>query len=69
VEGKLLLYIVVRKGSAILKLLTSKNQMLLVVRDAFFIVDSGLHNVDHVRQCSQWRNAGISHQELSEVSA
>ena len=41
-EGRLLLNVVVRKGSAILKLLTSEDESLLVWGDALLILDLGL---------------------------
>ena len=49
-EGGFFLNIIVRKGAPILKLLTSENQMLLVRRDAFFVLDLGLHIFDCVRR-------------------
>ncbi|KAF7650041.1 hypothetical protein LDENG_00131340, partial [Lucifuga dentata] len=42
VEGRLLLDVVVREGAAIFKLLTSKDQTLLIRGDAFLILDFGL---------------------------
>ena len=50
VEGGLLLNIIIRKGAAVLKLLASENQTLLVGRDAFFVLDLRLHIVDRVRR-------------------
>ena len=49
-EGGFFLNIIIRKGAAVLKLLTSKNQMLLVRRDAFFVLDLGLRTLDRVRR-------------------
>ena len=48
-EGRLLLDIVVGQGTAILKLLASKDQALLVGRDALLVLDLRLHIVDGVR--------------------
>ena len=48
-EGRLLLNVVVRKGAAILKLLSGKDQALLVGRDALLVLDLRLHVVDGVR--------------------
>ena len=48
VEGGLLLDVVVGKGSPILKLLASEDEPLLVRRDAFLVLDFGLHVVDGV---------------------
>ena len=42
IEDRLLLNMVMRKGAAVLKLLTSKNQMPLVRRDGFFVLDLDL---------------------------
>ena len=47
-EGRLLLNVVVRKGSAILKLLTSEDESLLVWGDALLILDLGLDVLDGV---------------------
>ena len=41
-EGGLLLDVVVREGSAILELLSSENESLLIGRNAFLILDLGL---------------------------
>jgi hypothetical protein len=41
-EGRLLLDVVVRKGSAILKLLTGENESLLIWWDTFLILDLSL---------------------------
>jgi hypothetical protein len=50
VEGRLLLDVVVRKGSAVLELLTSKDESLLVRGDALLVLDLGLDVVDGVRR-------------------
>jgi len=44
-----LLNVVVRKGAAILQLLASEDQALLVRRDALLVLDLGLDIVDRVR--------------------
>jgi hypothetical protein len=49
VESRLLLDVVVGEGSAILKLLTSEDQSLLVRRDTLLILDLGLDVVDGIR--------------------
>ncbi|KAM0910371.1 hypothetical protein ACQ4PT_014204 [Festuca glaucescens] len=49
VKGRLLLDVVVRQGAAILKLLTSEDEALLVRRDALLILDLGLDIVNSVR--------------------
>ena len=48
VEGRLLLDVVVRKGAAILELLASKDESLLVRGDALLVLDLGLHILDSV---------------------
>jgi hypothetical protein len=50
VKGRLLLDVVVRKGAAVPKLLSSKNKSLLVRGNAFLILDLGLDVVDSVRR-------------------
>ena len=48
-QGRLLLDVVVRKGSTILELLAGEDQSLLVRRNAFLVLDLGLDVVDGVR--------------------
>ena len=48
VKSRFLLYVVIRKGTAILKLLSSKDQTLLVWRDPLLILDLILNIVDGV---------------------
>ena len=48
-EGRLLLNVVVRKGSAILELLTSEDESLLIRGDTLLILDLVLHVLDGVR--------------------
>ena len=47
-KGGLLLDVVVRKGAAVLKLLTSEDQALLVRRDTLLILNLGFHVIDGV---------------------
>ena len=47
-EGRLLLDVVVRKGSAVLELLTSEDESLLIWWDALLVLDLGLHVLDGV---------------------
>ena len=49
VKGGLLLDVVVRQGTTILKLLAGKDQPLLVWGDAFLVLDLALHVLDGVR--------------------
>merc|ERR1712020_583988 len=48
VERRLLLDVVVAKGAAVLKLLSSENEALLIGRDALLVLDLGLNVVDGV---------------------
>ena len=50
VEGRLLLDVVVRKGSAILELLAGEDESLLVWGDTLLVLDLGLDIVDGVRR-------------------
>ena len=47
-QGRLLLDVVVREGSAVFELLASEDQALLVRRNAFLVLDLGLDVVDGV---------------------
>jgi len=47
-EGRLLLDVVVGKGSSILKLLTSEDKSLLIWRDTFLVLNLGLDVLDGV---------------------
>jgi hypothetical protein len=49
VEGRLLLDVVIREGPAVLELLSSEDQSLLVWGDALLVLDLGLDIVDRVR--------------------
>jgi hypothetical protein len=49
VQGRLLLNVVVGEGAAILKLLPSKDQALLVWGDALLVLNLGLDTLDSVR--------------------
>ena len=48
-KGGLLLDVVVSKGSAVLKLLTSEDESLLVGGDTLLVLDLGLNVLDGVR--------------------
>jgi hypothetical protein len=50
VKGRLLLNVVVREGSAVFKLLTSKDQTLLVRGNALLVLDLRLNVVDSIRR-------------------
>jgi len=47
-ESRLFLDVVVRESPAILQLFTSKDQSLLVWRDALLVLDLGLHVLNRV---------------------
>ena len=65
VKGRLLLDIVVGKSSAILQLLSSEDQTLLVRGDSFLVLDLGLHVVDGVGRLNLKSN-GLAGQGLDE---
>ena len=48
-EGRLLLDVVVRKGSAVLELLSSEDQTLLIRGDSLLVLNLGLDVIDSVR--------------------
>merc|ERR1712038_1152380 len=64
-KGRLLLDVVVRKGTAILELLSSENETLLIRWDSFLILNLGLDIINGVR----WLNIksdGLSSESLDE---
>jgi len=65
VKGGLLLNVVIRKGSAVLKLLTSEDKSLLIWGDALLILDLGLHVLDGVR-CLNIKGDGLASKSLHE---
>ena len=65
VQGRFLLDVVVRQSAAILQLLSSEDQALLIWRDAFLVLDLGLDVVDGVRSLDFQRD-GLSSQSLDE---
>jgi len=50
VQGGLLLDVVIRQGAAILELLASKDQALLIRRDTFLVLNLLLYILDGVRR-------------------
>ncbi|KAI8960063.1 hypothetical protein F5Y11DRAFT_282747 [Daldinia sp. FL1419] len=66
VEGRLLLNVVVGEGSAILKLLTSEDQALLVGGDTLLVLDLGLDIVDGVGRL-HLKGDGLARQGLHEA--
>ena len=65
VQSRLLLDIVVGEGAAILELLASKDEALLVRRDALLVLDLGLDVVDGVAGLDLERD-GLARQSLDE---
>ena len=65
VKGRLLLDIVVRESSAVFKLLSSKDEALLVWGDAFLVLDLGLNVLDGVRRLNI-KGDGLASQGLDE---
>jgi len=65
VEGGLLLNVVVRKGSAILELLTSEDKSLLIWWDSLLVLDLGLDVLDGVRWLDI-KSDGLASQGLDE---
>ena len=59
-KGGLLLDIVVRKGSAVFKLFTSKDESLLVRRDSFFVLNLGFNVLNGVRSVNVKSNCFTS---------
>ena len=49
-EGRLLLDVVIRKGTAVLELLSGENQTLLIRGDTLLVLDLSLDIVDRVRR-------------------
>ena len=65
VECRLLLNIVVRKGAAVLELLSSKDQALLIRWNSFLVLDLGLDVVNGIRRFDIERN-GLAGQGFDE---
>ncbi len=57
--------VVVREGSVVLKLLSCKDESLLVWRNSFLVLDLGFHVVDSVSGLDVESN-GLSSQSLDE---
>merc|ERR1711887_268090 len=64
-ESGLLLNVVVRESSAILKLLASKDETLLIWRNSFFILDLGLNVLDGITGL-HLQSDGLASQGLDE---
>ena len=64
-ESRLLLDVVVRKSAAVLELLTSEDEALLIRGDALLVLNLGLHVVDGVRGLDLKGN-GLTSEGLDE---
>ena len=65
VESALLLDAVVAEGATTLKLLASEDQTLLIRRNAFLVVNLGLHAVNRISRLSL-KSDGLASQSLDE---
>ena len=63
-----LLDIIVRQSPTILELLASKDQALLVRRDAFFVLDLALHIINRIRRFDFEGNGFSSNCNVTLVS-
>merc|ERR1712033_19067 len=64
-QGALLLNVIVREGSSIFQLLSSKDQSLLVWGNAFLVLDLGLHILNGVGRFNLKSN-GLASESLDE---
>jgi hypothetical protein len=64
-EGRLLLDVIVLEGSAVLELLSSEDESLLVWGDSFFILNLGLDSLDGVSLLNL-KSDGLSGESLDE---
>ena len=64
VQGRLLLDVVVAESAAVLQLLASEDQTLLVRGDALLVLDLGLHIINGVRWL-HFQGDGLASQGLS----
>merc|ERR1712013_500191 len=62
-KSRLLLDVVIAQGASVLKLLSSKDQALLIRRNALFVLDLGLHIFNSVRGFNI-QSDGLSSQSL-----
>ena len=63
VKGRFLLDVVVRKSPAVFQLFPGKDKTLLVWRNAFLVLNFGLHCVNRIRRLDLQSN-GLSSQSL-----
>ena len=64
-KGGLLLNVVVREGSAVLELLSSEDESLLIWGDSFLVLDLSLDGLDAVRGLDI-KSDGLSGEGLNE---
>jgi hypothetical protein len=64
-EGRLLLNVVVRKSTAILELLSSEDETLLVWGNSLLVLNFGLHVIDRVRRLDLERDGLASEAKVS----
>ena len=64
-EGRLLLDVVVRQGSAVLELLSGKDQTLLVRRDSFLVLNLSLDIFNSVRRLNL-KSDGLASKSLDK---
>ena len=64
-KGRFLLDVVIRKSSAVFKLLSSEDESLLIGRDTFLVLDLGLHVLDGVAWLDL-KSDGLSCEGLNE---
>ena len=65
VESRLFLDVVVGKGATVFELLAGEDQTLLVWRDAFLVLDLGLHVLDGVGRLN-FQGDGLAGERLDE---
>merc|ERR1719481_1843335 len=65
VQGRLLLNVVIREGSPVLKLLPSEDEPLLIWRNSLLILDFGLHVLNRIRWL-HFKSDGFASQGLDE---
>ena len=62
---RFLLNIVVSEGSAVIELLATEDQTLLVNGDSFFVLDLGFHAFDRI-SCGHVEGVGLAREGLDE---
>ena len=65
VNRRFLLNIVVSEGSAVVELLATEDQTLLVNGDSFFVLDLGFHAFDRI-SCGHVEGVGLAREGLDE---